>query len=272
MGKFLSDTQYVFALEPYTDGTPAPTGNCCDKLWQLLFIDYSCGSSFFIGYSLTLQKQRWSRHTLSPLLLLLWITGNRQSKSRDGLSWSEWRQCIFSTIPWMSWGTRARCLTSMGWRYSSSMSTQRFVCRLKRWKPHSCGTRIWLTPSSHSRKGRIVRARTHSTCLMGGNQTLERYQDSRTCCVQCWPTHPILVHLNVSLSSSIQPTMTITLRQWGERCGGLFIAYENRKCWVIKRSPNERSPQSIPELCFAHLGESFSCAKVIETTHYISAC
>jgi len=25
MGKFLSDTQYVFALEPYTDGTPAPT-------------------------------------------------------------------------------------------------------------------------------------------------------------------------------------------------------------------------------------------------------
>jgi hypothetical protein len=25
MGKFLSDTQYVFALEPYTDGTPDPT-------------------------------------------------------------------------------------------------------------------------------------------------------------------------------------------------------------------------------------------------------
>jgi hypothetical protein len=25
MDKFLSDTQYVFTLEPYTDGTPAPT-------------------------------------------------------------------------------------------------------------------------------------------------------------------------------------------------------------------------------------------------------
>jgi hypothetical protein len=25
MVKFLSDTQYVFTLEPYTDGTPAPT-------------------------------------------------------------------------------------------------------------------------------------------------------------------------------------------------------------------------------------------------------
>ncbi len=25
MVKFLSDTQYVFDLEPYTDGTPAPT-------------------------------------------------------------------------------------------------------------------------------------------------------------------------------------------------------------------------------------------------------
>ena len=25
MGKFLSDTQYVFTLEPYADGTPDPT-------------------------------------------------------------------------------------------------------------------------------------------------------------------------------------------------------------------------------------------------------
>ena len=25
MGKFLSDTQYAFTLEPYADGTPAPT-------------------------------------------------------------------------------------------------------------------------------------------------------------------------------------------------------------------------------------------------------
>jgi hypothetical protein len=25
MGKFLRDTQYVFTLEPYTDGTPVPT-------------------------------------------------------------------------------------------------------------------------------------------------------------------------------------------------------------------------------------------------------
>ena len=25
MGKFLSDTQYVFTLEPYVNGTPAPT-------------------------------------------------------------------------------------------------------------------------------------------------------------------------------------------------------------------------------------------------------
>ena len=39
-------------------------------------------------------------------------------------------------------------------------------------------------PSSHSRKGRIVRGRTHSTCLIGGSQTVQRYQDSRTCSVQ----------------------------------------------------------------------------------------
>jgi hypothetical protein len=30
---------------------------------------------------------------------------------------------------------------------------------------------------------RIARARTHSTCLIGGSQTVQRYRDSRTCCV-----------------------------------------------------------------------------------------
>ena len=35
----VSDTQYVFALEPYTDGTPAPTvvTKEVDRLWQLIF-------------------------------------------------------------------------------------------------------------------------------------------------------------------------------------------------------------------------------------------
>ena len=42
-----------------------------------------------------------------------------------------------------------------------------------------------LAPSSHSRKGRIARGRTHSTYLTGGSQTVQRCQDSRTCCVQC---------------------------------------------------------------------------------------
>ncbi len=37
--KFLSDTQYVFALEPYTDGTPDPTvvTKEVDRLWKLMF-------------------------------------------------------------------------------------------------------------------------------------------------------------------------------------------------------------------------------------------
>ena len=97
-------------------------------------------------------------------------------------------------------------LTSMGWRHSSSMSTLRFVCRLRWWKPNSCSI---LTPSSHSRQGRIVRVRTHWTCLIGGSQTVQHYRNSRTCSVQCWPTHPTLVHLSVSLPSSIRLTMTI---------------------------------------------------------------
>ena len=44
-------------------------------------------------------------------------------------------------------------------------------------------TRLFLTPSSHSRKGRTGRGSTHSTCLIGGSQTVQRYRDSRTCCV-----------------------------------------------------------------------------------------
>jgi hypothetical protein len=39
--------------------------------------------------NLTFQKQRWSKHTMTPLFLLLCITGNRQSKERKELSWSE---------------------------------------------------------------------------------------------------------------------------------------------------------------------------------------
>ncbi len=41
MGKFLSDSQYAFTLEPYADGTPDPT---VDK-----GSGYGFGSSFFIG-------------------------------------------------------------------------------------------------------------------------------------------------------------------------------------------------------------------------------
>jgi hypothetical protein len=89
------------------------------------------------------------------------------------------------------------------------LSFLRFVRRLQWWKPHSRGTRLWLTPSSHSRTRRITRARTHSTCLIGGSQTVQRYRDSRTCCVQCWPNHPIPARLSVSLASSMRLTMTI---------------------------------------------------------------
>ena len=35
------------------------------------------------------------------------------------------------------------------------------------------------------KKGRMVRGRTLSTYLIGGSQTVQRCQDSRTCSVQC---------------------------------------------------------------------------------------
>jgi hypothetical protein len=33
--------------------------------------------------------------------------------------------------------------------------------------------------ANHSRKGRIARSRTHSTCLIGGSRTVQRYTNSR---------------------------------------------------------------------------------------------
>jgi hypothetical protein len=105
------------------------------------------------------------------------------------------RCCLFSK----------RCLmveqTDTGWL--------RFVLRLRWWRTKSWSTRLLLTTSSHSSKGRIGRGRTHSTCLIGGSQTVQRWQDSRTCCVQFWQTLPIRVRLRVSLASSMRLTMTI---------------------------------------------------------------
>ena len=41
-----------------------------------------------------------------------------------------------------------------------------------------------LKPLHRWVEGRIARGRTHSTYLIGGSQTVQRCQDSRTCCVQ----------------------------------------------------------------------------------------
>ncbi len=40
-----------------------------------------------------------------------------------------------------------------------------------------------IDPSSHSRKGRITRGRTHSTYLTGGSQTVQTWKHSNTCSV-----------------------------------------------------------------------------------------
>ena len=100
----------------------------------------------------------------------------------------------------------------LNWHLGGTDLLGRFVCRLRWWQPNTWGTRLWMTPSSHSRKGRISRVNTYSTCLIGGSQTVQHYQDSRTCCVQYWPTHTALVHLSIPLASSMRLPMTIRSR------------------------------------------------------------
>jgi hypothetical protein len=58
----------------------------------------------------------------------------------------------------------------------------------------------------------LTRERTHSTCLIGGGQTVQHYHDSLTCCVQYWPTHTALVHLSIPSASSMRLPMTIRSR------------------------------------------------------------
>ncbi len=68
MGKFLSDTQYVFALEPYTDGTPSPT------------VVTNCGSSFLLATTVTAHF----------LLATSWLFKNRGGQ---GIRWHHCCSC-----------------------------------------------------------------------------------------------------------------------------------------------------------------------------------
>jgi hypothetical protein len=80
MGKFPSDTQYVFALEPYTDGTSAPTVVTKE-------VDVSVSAPFLLtkpDFSKTEVKTYVG--TIVAPVMDYW---NKQSKARKGLSWSE---------------------------------------------------------------------------------------------------------------------------------------------------------------------------------------
>jgi hypothetical protein len=68
----------------------------------------------------------------------------------------------------------------------------------------------------------MTRGRALLTYRIGGRQTVNIYQYSPTCSVQCSLTHPTLTHLSVSLPSSIQLSMPIrsrlTLTTYSYRC------------------------------------------------------
>ena len=80
MGKCLSDTQYVFSLEPYTDGTPAPTVVTKE-------VDMAVSAPFLLTKpDLSKTEVKSYVGTIVAPVMDYW---NRQSKSRKGLSWSE---------------------------------------------------------------------------------------------------------------------------------------------------------------------------------------
>ena len=85
-------------------------------------------------------------------------------------------------------------------------------------KTEVISTRLLPTPSSRMWKERMSRVTTLLTYPIGGRQTVQCYQHSPTCCVQCSRTHPTLAHLRVSLGSSIQLSMTIRSRLTPTTC------------------------------------------------------
>ena len=86
----------------------------------------------------------------------------------------------------------------------STMTTegQTFVQKFK--SPPSKVDKTRKLALRHWWKERMTRGRTLLTYRIGGRQTVQSYQHSRTCCVHWSLTHPTLAHLNVSLASSIQ--------------------------------------------------------------------
>ena len=84
MVKFLSDSQYAFTLEPYPNGTPAPTV-VTKEVYMTVEVPFLLAKPDFSKTEVV----KAYVHTIVAKLLLLWITGNRQSKTRKGTSWSE---------------------------------------------------------------------------------------------------------------------------------------------------------------------------------------
>ena len=122
-----------------------------------------------------------------------------------------------------------------------------------------------MTPSSHWWKERMTRGRTLLTYRIGGRQTVQRYQYSTTCCVQCSLTHASLAHLSVSLPSSNQLSMPIrsrlTLTTYSYRCSlSLTIEHSSSR---VSRAEGEREewvrgfsrlPASAIIHCHVHAG------------------
>jgi hypothetical protein len=89
-------------------------------------------------------------------------------------------------------------------------------------------------------KERMTRGRTLLIYQIGGRQTVQSYQHSPTCCVQCSLTHTTLAHLSVSLPSSIQLSIRsrLTLTTYSYRCSlSLTIQHCSRR---VSRSEGER--------------------------------
>jgi hypothetical protein len=71
---------------------------------------------------------------------------------------------------------------------------------------------LLLTPSIHSRKGRIARRRTHSTCLIGGSQSVKHYQDFSSSMLtnspNSWPPDRLFIIFNVTYTDEEKSSYT----------------------------------------------------------------
>ena len=209
-GKFLSDPKYAFTFEAYANGMPAP-----NILRKEVDIAQPAPLLFRNPEFSRTEVVKACAHTIVAAAIDYWKHTIELKKEAQVERVKRVR--IFN--PLHVFGNNIPVCDTEALRILKLPQHPQIILQIEVMKPKSkrC-TRLLLTPSSHWWKERMGRGRALLTCRIGERQTVQNYQQSPTCCVQCSLTHPTLAHMSVALASSTKLSMTIRSRLTPTTC------------------------------------------------------